>query len=76
MQKNQQRLIDRSAPEDVCARVPEVAAQPDPVLDDDALSQGVRADLGKRDTWTLVHGRQATLVEVILRLLLCTPLSQ
>jgi hypothetical protein len=44
-------VSDRSPGEDVFARVPEVAAQTDPVLkerdrllEEDALSQGVRAD--------------------------------
>jgi transposase, IS5 family len=62
----------------VFARVPEVAAQTDPVLrqldvllDDDALYQQVRDDLGKRYTWTLVHGRHSTPVEVLLRMLIC-----
>jgi IS5 family transposase len=46
-------LIDRYQPEDVFARVPELAAQTDPVLkvldhllEDDQLYQQVRADLG------------------------------
>jgi transposase, IS5 family len=71
-------LVDRYDPEDVFARVPEVAAQTDPVLkrldpllEDDQLYRQVRADLGKRYRFTLVHGRHSTPVEVILRLLLC-----
>jgi transposase, IS5 family len=71
-------LVDRYEPEDVFARVPEVAQQTDPVLktldrllDDDQLYQQVRTDLGKRYRYTLVHGRHSTPVEVILRLLLC-----
>jgi IS5 family transposase len=71
-------LVDRYDPEDVFARVPEVATQTDPVLkkldgllDDDQLYRQVRADLGKRYRLTLVHGRHSTPVEVILRLLLC-----
>ncbi|MBO0791618.1 MAG: ISNCY family transposase, partial [Ktedonobacteraceae bacterium] len=70
-------LIDRYPVEDVFARVPEVAGQTDPVLktldtllEDDALYQAVRADVGKRYQQTLVHGRHSTPVEVILRLLL------
>ena len=66
-------LIDRYQVEDVFARVPELAAQIDPVLgaldellDDDDLYQQVRADLGKRYRFTLVHGRHSTPVEVIL----------
>jgi transposase, IS5 family len=71
-------LVDRYEPEDVFARVPEVAAQTDPVLkeldvllDDDQLYQQVRTDLGKRYRLTLVHGRHSTPVEVLLRTLLC-----
>jgi IS5 family transposase len=71
-------LIDRYPAEDVFARVPEVAAQTDPVLkeldrllDDDALYQSVRADLGKRYRYTLIHGRHSTPVEVLLRMLIC-----
>ncbi len=75
-------LIDKHSPEDVFARVPELAAQIDPVLhtldvflEDDELYQQVRADLGKRYRYTLVHGRHSTPVEVILRMLLCKHLS-
>ena len=70
-------LVDCYTPEDVFARVPEVAGQTDPVLkeldkllEDDQLYQQVRADLGKRYRYTLVHGRHSTPVEAILRLLL------
>ncbi len=70
-------LIDSYPVEDVCARVPEVAAQTDPVLktldtllEDDQLYRTVRADLGTRYQQTLVHGRHSTPVEVILRLVL------
>lgn len=76
-------LIDRYEPEDVFARVPEVAEQTDPVLkeldrllEDDQLYQQVRADLGKRYRYTLVHGRHSTPVEVILRMLICKHLYQ
>ena len=69
-------LIDRYPPEDVFARVPELADQTDPVLvrldrllDDDGLYRQVRADLAGRYRLTLVHGRHSTPVEVILRLL-------
>jgi IS5 family transposase len=48
-------LIDRYPPEDVVARVPEVADQTDPVLvqldrlrDDDQLDAQVRRDLARR----------------------------
>jgi IS5 family transposase len=70
-------LIDSYPVEDVFARVPEVAAQTDPVLktldtllEDDQLYQVVRTDLGTRYRLTLAHGRHSTPVEVILRLLL------
>src|SRR6266700_14165 len=76
-------LVDRYDPEDVFARVPEVAAQTDPVLkaldrllEDDQLYRQVRADLGKRYRFTLVHGRHSTPVEVLLRMLLCKHLYQ
>src|SRR2546423_404940 len=76
-------LVDRYDPEDVFARVPEVAAQTDPVLkaldrllEDDELYQQVRTDLGKRYRYTLVHGRHSTPVEVILRMLICKHLYQ
>ncbi len=71
-------FVDCYEPEDVFARVPEVATQTDPVLktldrllEDDQLYQQVRTDLGKRYRYTLVHGRHSTPVEVILRMLLC-----
>src|SRR6266852_1705187 len=83
MEEDPLMLIDRHPSEDVFARVPEVAAQTDPVLqqldqllEDDELYQGVRADLGKRYKWTLVHGRHSTPVEVILRMLLLKHLYQ
>jgi IS5 family transposase len=76
-------LIDKHQPEDVFARVPELAAQIDPalhildgLLEDDELYQQVRADLGTRSRFTLVHGRHSTPVEVILRMLLCKHLYQ
>jgi IS5 family transposase len=69
-------LIDRYAPEDVFARVPELADQTDPVLvqldrllDDDTLYQQVHGDLARRYRLTLVHGRHSTPAEVLLRLL-------
>src|SRR5258708_31314150 len=76
-------VIDKHQPEDVFARVPELADQIDPVLhildgllEDDELYQQVRADLGTRYRSTLVHGRHSTPVEVILRMLLCKHLYQ
>jgi IS5 family transposase len=76
-------LIDTHQPEDVFARVPELAAQIDPILqvldgllEDDDLYQQVRADLGKRYRFTLVHGRHSTPVEVILRMLIVKHLYQ
>jgi transposase, IS5 family len=69
-------LIDRYEPEDVFARVPELASQTDPVLvqldrllDDDALYRQVRGDLARRYRLTAVHGRHSTPGEVIVRLL-------
>jgi len=71
-------LVDCYTPEDVFARVPEVAQQADRVLkeldrllEDDQLYRQVRADLGKRYRLTLVHGRYSMSVEVSLRMLLC-----
>jgi transposase, IS5 family len=69
-------LRDRYAPQDRFALVPSaglaldpVLAQLDRLLDDDALYQGVRADLIRRRPQTATRGRHATPVEVILRLL-------
>src|SRR5260221_10272592 len=69
-------LIDRYPPEDVFARVPELADQMDPVLvqldrllDDDQLFHQVRTDLARRYRLTPVHGRHSTPAEVIVRLL-------
>ena len=76
-------LIDRYPPEDVFARVPELASQTDPVLvqldrllDDDDLYRQVRADLARRYRLTLVHGRHSTPGEVLLRLLVVKHLYQ
>ena len=70
-------LIDRYAPEDVFAPVPELAGQTDPelkaldvLLDDDQLFQRVKADLARRFPHTADRGRHSTPVEAILRLLL------
>ena len=69
-------LVDRYPFEDVFARVPELAQHTDPVLrqldhllDDDALYQQVRADLGRRYPLTLDQGRHSTPGEVLRRLL-------
>jgi IS5 family transposase len=69
-------LVDRYAPEDVFARVPELAADTDPVLvqldrllDDDELFDRVRADLARRYRLTTCHGRHSTPAEATLRLL-------
>src|SRR5215470_4427604 len=69
-------LSDRYEPEDVCARVPELADQTDPVrveldhlLDDDQLYGQVRQDFARRYQLTPVHGRHSTPAEVLLRLL-------
>jgi len=76
-------LVDRYEPEDVFARVPQMAARIDPalskldqLLDDDELYQQVRADFGKRHRHTLVHGRHSTPVEVLLRMLIVKHLHQ
>jgi IS5 family transposase len=70
-------LIDQYAPEDVFARVPELAGQTDPVLrqldqllEDDSLYRLVRNDLGQRYPGTLCRGRYSTPGEALLRLLL------
>jgi IS5 family transposase len=69
-------LVDRYPYEDVFARVPELATQTDPVLqqldrllEDDQLYRQVRADLGQRYPLTLAQGRHSTPGEAILRLL-------
>jgi IS5 family transposase len=69
-------LVSRYPPEDVFARVPELADQTDPVLlqldrllDDDTLFQEVWGDLVRRHRLTAVHGRHSTPAEAILRLL-------
>jgi IS5 family transposase len=46
-----------------------VLAELDRLLDDDELFQRVKADLARRAPLSLVHGRHATPVEVILRML-------
>jgi len=65
-------LVDRYEPEDVFARVPELADQMDPVLvqldrllDDDQLHGQVRGDLARRSRLTPVHGRHSTPAEVV-----------
>jgi IS5 family transposase len=75
-------LVDRYEPEDVFARVPELADPTDPVLvqldyllDDAALYRQVRGDLARRSRLTPVHGRPSTPGEVILRLLVVKHLS-
>jgi IS5 family transposase len=69
-------LVDRYAPEDVFGRVPELAADTDPVLvqldrllADDELFARVRSDLARRYPLTACHGRHSTPAEAILRLL-------
>jgi IS5 family transposase len=70
-------LIDRYAPVDVFAPVPELAKQTDPelkaldvLLEDDQLFEQVKADLARRFAHTTDRGRHSTPVEAILRLLL------
>jgi IS5 family transposase len=69
-------LRDRYAPMDLFTFVPAlslalepVLAQLDQLLDDDALVQGVKADLLRRAPHTATRGRRSTPVEVILRML-------
>jgi IS5 family transposase len=69
-------LVNCYPPEDVFARVPELAPRVDPVLrqldcllDDDRLFEQVRSDLVQRYRLTAVHGRHSTPAEAILRLL-------
>jgi IS5 family transposase len=69
-------LVTAYPPEDVFARVPELATQTDPVLvqldrllEDDPLFQAVWVDLVRRHRLTAVHGRHSTPAEAILRLL-------
>jgi transposase, IS5 family len=69
-------LVDRYPPVDLFALVPALYADFEPVLreldrllDDDAIVQGVRADLARRAPRTPTRGRRSTPVEVILRLL-------
>lgn len=66
-------LIDRYPHEDVCARVPELAEQSNPILmqidrllEDDTRYQQVRADLAQRLPQTTVHGRHSTPAEANL----------
>jgi IS5 family transposase len=83
MKEESRMLVDRYEAADVFARVPQMAQRVDPVLkeldqllDDDALSQQIRSDFGKRYRWTLVHGRHSTPVEVLLRMLIVKHLHQ
>lgn len=76
-------LIDRYAPVDVFAPVPELAGQTDPelkaldvLLDDDQLFQQVKTDLARRFPHTADRGRHSTPVEALLRLLLVKHLHQ
>jgi Transposase domain (DUF772) len=68
-------LVDRYPPEDIFARVPELADQTDPVLiqldrllEDDVLYQQAHADLARRYRLTPAHGRPSTPAEALLRL--------
>jgi transposase, IS5 family len=69
-------LRDRSTPVDLFALVPALQlhfepelAELDRLLEDDALFQHIKADLGRRRPHTIETGRPSTPVEVILRLL-------
>jgi IS5 family transposase len=70
-------LRDRYDPMNLFDLVPALSMELDPVLtrldqllDDDTLFQAVKADLAKRHPRTLIDGRPATPVEVILRMLI------
>jgi transposase, IS5 family len=69
-------LRDRYDPMNLFELVPALSMELDPVLtqldqllDDDRLFQALKADLAKRHPRTLIDGRPATPVEVILRML-------
>ena len=69
-------LRDRYDPMNLFDLVPALSMELDPVLtrldqllDDDTLFQAVKADLAKRHPRTLIDGRPATPVEVVLRML-------
>lgn len=51
-------------------RIDPVLKELDQLLEDDLLYRQVRADVGKRHRWTLVHGCHPIPVEVLLRLLI------
>ncbi len=66
-------MIDQDSREDIFARVPQMAGridpilrQLDPLLDDDAVYQAVRADFSRRSARTAASGRPSTPVEVRL----------
>jgi transposase, IS5 family len=70
-------LRDRYDPMNLFDLMPALSLELDPVLtrldhllDDDILFQALKADLAKRHPRTLIDGRPATPVEVILRLLI------
>lgn len=69
-------IIDRYAPMDVFALVPQLTVEMDPelaeldrLLDDDAIFQQVKNDLARRHQHSRTRGRHSTPVEVILRML-------
>jgi transposase, IS5 family len=69
-------LVDRYPPADLLALAPDLAVGFDPVLreldrllEDEAILQGVKADLARRSRRSLIAGRPSTPVEVIVRLL-------
>jgi IS5 family transposase len=69
-------IVDRHAPVDLFALVPQLQltfepelAALDRLLDDDALFQQVKADLARRHPQTATRGRPSTPVEVLLRML-------
>jgi IS5 family transposase len=66
-------LVEKHEPVNLFTLVPlerdAVLDQLDPLLDDDALFEAVKADLARRRPRTLSRGRPSTPVEVILRML-------
>ena len=66
-------LVEKYEPVNLFTLVPlerdAILDQLDQILDDDALFEAVKADLGQRRPKTLTRGRRSTPVEVILRLL-------
>lgn len=69
-------IVDRYEPVNLFALIPQRYASFEPqlqeldhLLDDDAIFQRVKGDLGRRYPHSLTRGRHSTPVEVILRML-------